>query len=32
MIAGGVTAYVALRSAHRAPEAETAADDLVLAG
>ena len=32
VIAGGVTAYVALRSAHRAPEAETAADDLVLAG
>ena len=31
VIAGGVTAYVALRSAHRAPQAETA-DDLVLAG
>jgi EmrB/QacA subfamily drug resistance transporter len=32
VIAGGVTAYVALRSAHRTPLAETAADDLVLAG
>jgi EmrB/QacA subfamily drug resistance transporter len=32
VIAGGVTAYVALRSAHRTPQAETAADDLVLAG
>ena len=32
VIAGGVTAYVALRSAHRAPQPETVADDLVLAG
>jgi len=32
VVAGGVTAYVALRSAHRAPQAEPAADDLVLAG
>ena len=32
VVAGGVTAYVALRSAHRAPQAETAADELVLAG
>jgi EmrB/QacA subfamily drug resistance transporter len=32
VIAGGITAYVALRSAHRAPQAETAAEDLVLAG
>jgi EmrB/QacA subfamily drug resistance transporter len=32
VIAGGVTAYAALRSAHRAPQAETATEDLVLAG
>ncbi len=32
VVAGGVTAYVALRSAHPAPQAEAAADDLVLAG
>ena len=32
VVAGGVTAYVALRSAHRAPQPEAVADDLVLAG
>jgi len=32
VVAGGVTAYVALRSAHRAPQAEAVVDELVLAG
>jgi MFS family permease len=32
VVAGGVTAYVALRSASRAPQAELAEDELVLAG
>jgi MFS family permease len=32
VIAGGVVAWVALRSAHRAPQAEAPVDDLVLAG
>ena len=32
VIAGGVVAYVALRSAHRAPVVEVAEEDLVLAG
>ena len=32
VIAGGVVAYVALRAAHQAPQAEAPVDDLVLAG
>jgi len=32
VVAGGVTAYVALRSARRAPQAEAVVDELVLAG
>jgi len=32
VIAGGVTAYVALRSAHRSAQAEAATEELVLAG
>ena len=32
VIAGGVVAYVALRGAHQAPQAEEPVDDLVLAG
>ena len=32
VIAGGVVAYVALRAAHKAPQAEAPVDDLVLAG
>ena len=32
VIAGGVTAYVALRSAHRSAQSEGVVDDLVLAG